>query len=145
MGRGTAAHMATPRAICSFRLEGMPVPKARPRVGKHGNIYTPRKTRSYERDIGWTAKLSMGARKPSSKPIEITITAYLPAGKRVDIDNILKSVLDGCNKIVWLDDSQVVQAEIIRLESEDPCVSVTIWEGDRAAVKQRKSLVAVME
>jgi hypothetical protein len=37
-------------------IEGEPVPKARPRLGKNGNIYTPKASRVYEELVAWYAK-----------------------------------------------------------------------------------------
>lgn len=50
-----------PYAVCGgikmrFEVLGRPMPKQRPRVGRHGNIYTPRETKAYEELVGTVAR-----------------------------------------------------------------------------------------
>lgn len=101
-GDTTATHYA-------FTIPGQPVPKARPRLGKHGNVYTPRETREYERLVGWTAKAS--GMRPIEGPVRVRVWVYGKKGRK-DADNCLKSVLDGLNGVAYRDDSQVVDAHI---------------------------------
>jgi len=44
--------------VITLIIDGPPVPKARPRVTKRG-VYTPLKSASYERTVGWIAKAQM--------------------------------------------------------------------------------------
>jgi len=39
-----------------FEIPGRPMPKQRPRVGRYGNIYAPRETKSYEELVGIVAR-----------------------------------------------------------------------------------------
>ena len=39
-----------------FEIPGRPMPKQRPRVGRYGNIYTPRETKAYEELVGTVAR-----------------------------------------------------------------------------------------
>ena len=62
--------------------------------------------------------------------VRFEAVVYLKKGRRIDIDNILKTFFDGCNKIIWDDDSQVVQAYIEKVyipKESDEYVEVRIW------------------
>jgi len=111
----------------SFSLSGQPVGKGRARFTRQGRAYTPVKTAEYEQRIksaAWASMLKQGL-KPTDRRVSITITAFMEIPKsysskktlqcqlgiiippRPDLDNIIKAVLDGANKIIYLDDKQV--------------------------------------
>ena len=46
-----------------------PVAKARPRMTRRGQVYTPARTASYERMIGQLAALEMRGRPPLTEPL----------------------------------------------------------------------------
>lgn len=108
-----------------FFVPGKVQGKARPRFSsKSGTVYTPGKTKSYERQIAEAyvsqrgtcfegpvmvmieAVFSVPKSWPRAKKAE-AMAGKLPPGKP-DIDNILKVVLDGLNGIAYEDDKQVV-------------------------------------
>lgn len=118
-------------AALTFSVPGEPVAKGRARAfirgGKIGH-HTPDKTARYENLVRLAAKQAIGAAKPLEGPIGLRCTFWLPVPmsysnkrrkaclngserhcKRPDIDNLLKSVKDGCNGVVWVDDCQVVE------------------------------------
>ena len=120
-------------------IPGTPVPKARPRFG-NGRAYTPRKTRAWEHQIGWYAKLAMGGLPPILGPVSVTITAYLPVPKALkvvnsrhikkpDLDNLTKAALDACNGIVWADDSQVYHIVASKVYDDKPRLIIYITQG----------------
>jgi hypothetical protein len=47
-----------------IELAGEPRSKERPRLGRHGQVYTPSATVGYERSLGWAAKIARKGRKP---------------------------------------------------------------------------------
>lgn len=115
-------------AYLTLTVPGRPVPKARPRMGANGNVYTPRRTQNAEHDIGWAAKRIIRGRK-TAKPVAVTCIFYVPARTKGDVDNLLKTVLDGLNGIAYVDDSQVVQASaLIVVDSADPRTDITVTE-----------------
>ena len=99
--------------------------KARPRMvvsGSGAHVFTPRKTKEYERLVAVCYRLAGGTMhlKPVALKIAIGVFAPLPksAPKRVDsdqflvkpdIDNIVKAILDGLTGVAYEDDVQVVQ------------------------------------
>ena len=108
-----------------FFVPGKVQGKARPRFSsKSGTVYTPGRTKSYERQIAEAYAEQHGP--CFDGPVMVVIEAVFPipkswtrakkaeamAGKlapgKPDIDNILKVVLDGLNGIAYEDDKQVV-------------------------------------
>ena len=111
-----------------FIIDTKPVPKARPRLGRGGRVFTPQTTLAFEN----TCALSYGNRHNFGKdPISIKIIFNFEVPKsytkkkclealkgivrpgKNDIDNLVKSVLDGLNGIAWEDDRYIakIQAE----------------------------------
>lgn len=58
--------------------------------------------------LAWHQALGSGAR-PLEGPIEVEATICHRPGRRADIDNLGKAVLDAGNGILWRDDRQVVR------------------------------------
>ena len=110
----------------SITVPGEPVAKARPRFTKNGHVYTPKKTAVYEQVIGLHARAAMKGHKILTGAIKLSVTAYMPIPqswslkqktkamsgalrhtKRPDLSNIIKSVEDALNGIVYADDAQI--------------------------------------
>ena len=133
-----------------FTIPGQPVAKGRPRFARRGAgmaAYTPQKTQSYENLVKLVAASAMQGREPSAAPMSlyIVLSMQIPASwsakrramaaggqiratKKPDADNVLKSVKDGCNGIVWRDDAQVVIIMLQKKYAEIPSVIVNIKE-----------------
>lgn len=114
---------------CTFVVLGPPVGKERPRraparPGQKARFYTPEKTRKYEQAVGWAALSKRPRGWALGAKYRVTLQAYFDT-PRGDLDNVLKSVLDGCNKVLWDDDVQVVEVYLYRLEAGPPRVVVT--------------------
>lgn len=116
-----------------IEIPGEPVGKGRPRFNTQTHrAYTPGKTAKYEALIRmtfhekypeWTAtpypvKIYIRAEYtvPESWPMRKKLLTWLNITphktSKPDLDNILKAALDALNKVVWLDDAQVVQIGI---------------------------------
>jgi crossover junction endodeoxyribonuclease RusA len=116
-------------AFLQMTVPGRPVPKARPRMGANGHVYTPAETKAAEGAIGWAARSILRGRRPASGPLLVTAVFYVADRRRRDVDNLLKTVMDGLNRIAWDDDSQVVQVSaLIVLDRLDPHTEVTVTE-----------------
>jgi crossover junction endodeoxyribonuclease RusA len=104
--------------VLEYFIPGEPVPCARPRLGKYGNIYTPSETQKYEKHVAQVSALwAMHHRweRPEAKtPLQVTLT-ITRSKARGDIDNIAKSVLDGITKSkrVWVDDRSVTELRCV--------------------------------
>jgi Holliday junction resolvase RusA-like endonuclease len=143
----------------SFTIPGEAVPKARPRVFKRNGkatAITPAKTVNYENLVKWTAHQAMqkaGAVMfhgplqasiyislpiPSSwcrKRQEMAIAGQIAPTKKPDIDNLVKTLFDAMNGVVFRDDSQVVFAVVRKLYSSTPNTRIQISSTMQEAAK----------
>lgn len=129
-----------------IRLDGDPVGKGRPRfVRATGRTYTPEKTASFEARLGYAAQAIMRNKQLLAGPLVILVMAfrsvpaswsekkkqkailqYLHPTSKPDADNFLKIVMDSMNKVVWNDDSQVIDARVVKKYSERPRLEISI-------------------
>lgn len=104
-------------ADIEFTIPGEPASKARARfthIGSKVRTYTPAKTKTAENAVA-AAYLALAA--PGTDPetaYAVTAEFLHETGQRRDIDNMLKLVLDGLNKIAWPDDVQVVSITAVK-------------------------------
>jgi len=133
----------------SFEVPGTPVAKARARFSsRNGCAYTPSATAAYERSVQQWAQLAMlqAGRKTTTAPVSVEIHLYFPIPeswskskkeraifgqtypKSVDVDNVAKSLLDGCNGIVFDDDSQVIELHVTKRYGLEPKARVFVTE-----------------
>ena len=115
-----------------FEVSGQPIGKGRPRFTRTGQVYTPPKTREYEQRIHAAAWSVMQEQKlePTEKFVHMEIKAFMeipkswPKVKRLeaeygvikptckpDLDNIVKSVGDGLENVVYYSDKQVTSID----------------------------------
>lgn len=133
-----------------FTIPGEPRGKGRPRFARMGNFvktYTDAKTASYEDQIRFYALKAMGSTEPIKQPVGVYIhirvgvprsyskkrTEDCLSGlerptKKPDWDNVAKSVCDGMNKIVFDDDTQVVDAHVTKVYNAEAGVDVMVQE-----------------
>jgi Holliday junction resolvase RusA-like endonuclease len=92
-----------------------PVPKQRPRMSRYGNVFTPQKTKLFERTIQVMARKQF-RQFPLIGPLQVAMTFFLPKPRtsrnefpvvKGDIDNFFKSASDAMNGCVWVDDAQI--------------------------------------
>ena len=135
--------------IVTFEVEGDPVPKSRPRFARRGQFvqtYTDAKTIDYETHVALKARQAIGASEPFNGALSVFLylryevpasytkkrkeacLAGLEYPKRIDIDNVYKSITDAMNGIVYLDDSQIVEAHIKKVYAEDAGANVMVQE-----------------
>jgi Holliday junction resolvase RusA-like endonuclease len=130
-----------------FNIYGDPVPKKRPRFTKTGRTYTPKETMTYEAEVAKMAKTAMGSTDPLETPVAVYIYVALPIPpsyskkrseacltgfekpcKKPDLDNLVKSVLDGMNGIVYQDDCQIVSLHATKRYDSVASVNVLVRE-----------------
>ena len=137
-----------------FELQGEPRPKGRhrSRIGyKNGKPfvmqYPDPDTAAYEAVVAEVASLFMRGRKPTARPVALMVHVFksipkswsekdrraalagqiLPDG-RADWDNFGKAASDAMNKIVYLDDSQVVDGRVIKRYDASPGLRIEVRE-----------------
>lgn len=123
--------------IAQFTIKGEPVSKARPRFTSYGSkthSYTPEKTLSAERAMA-AAFLKACPQKGTDADAAFGVSAHFYNGtrQRRDVDNMLKLVLDGLNKIAWPDDVQVIEVDGAKsfVKPVDARTEVTVYSAGR--------------
>ena len=136
--------------VIHFHVEGIPKPKKRPRFRQFNGIvqsYTDKGTREYEDHVRLTSQTAMGTTEPIETAVGVYLYIRLPIPqshskkrkeaclngqekpiKKPDIDNLAKSILDGMNKVIWQDDSQIVSLHVTKVYSNGSGVDVLIKE-----------------
>lgn len=126
--------------MISFFVPGKPVGKQRPRFG-NGKIYTPKQTKDYETLIGnlaLQARLKAGKYSPSLKKMYLHIKIHMQKETRCDLDNVLKSIQDGMNKIIYQDDKQIRQGSFCEEINIDNDEGVVVLVGELAELQKLK-------
>lgn len=131
-----------------IHLAGEPKGKGRPRFvqrGKFMSAYTPTPTRNYEAALRMAAQEAMAGGPPLEGPLRVVVEAVFtvpqswsgkkraaalagairPTG-RPDWENISKT-LDGCNKLVWHDDAQIVDGRCLKLYGEAAYLRIEVY------------------
>ena len=136
--------------MTEFIIDATPVAKGRPRFSSRGGFvktYTPAKTSEWEAVVREAARQAMGSSEPMDGPVALSLRFYLPIPaswskkrteaaklgkehhiKKPDADNFAKAVMDACNGVLFVDDSQVVNLHVSKHYSNWPRVAVTLME-----------------
>ena len=136
--------------MVTFKLDADPVGKQRARYARRGNFvqtYTPDKTRNYESLIKEAATEAMGSSEPLETPVNLYlyIRAPIPQSyskkkvadclngfekpiKKPDASNVLKSVEDAMNGVVYKDDTQIVNIHVTKVYSSQSGIDVCVKE-----------------
>lgn len=102
-----------------FVVVGEPQSKSRARVSMRGDkpvMYTPKQTELAEENIADAYRDADGAAPNDEATYGVFAAFFCGTRQRRDVDNMLKLILDGLNKVAWVDDSQVteVSARLVR-------------------------------
>lgn len=139
----------------AFTIPGDPRGKGRPRattIGGHARMFTDAKTASYENLVKLAASHALAGREPLDEALSIRVSVRMvPAAshsakkraamlsgeimptKLPDIDNVVKAVLDGCNKVAFRDDALIVRLSAQKTYAATPGVDVVIEPIRRAS------------
>lgn len=132
-----------------FEIPGEPVAQGRPRAGKTRTgktvLYDPVKSKDFKQFVRLVAA-QHAPKELITGPIKLHVDVYRPTPKnlqtkpkqalinsgelrpttRPDVDNYVKGVKDGLSKVIWEDDSQVVDLTVRKFYSLSPKVVVCI-------------------
>jgi len=132
--------------VATFSVPGDPVPKARPRVfwdakaGRYRAAST-RKTSEAEKRIAENFWVRYPRHKPLTGRVKLVLRFYVSHRRRVDADNLEKTVKDALNKLAYEDDWQV-DTTVVSVERgvPDPRTEVEVWTmpGDPVEARRRR-------
>lgn len=123
------AGLSYTRTLIKLTIPGDPVPKARPRLSLRGGVYTPPQTRHAEARLLSHLKANYPALQPAVGQFSVSVDAYFKGAPKIDLDNVLKLVLDALNKRVWHDDVAVIQIWARKhLHSTVPRTEITVHQ-----------------
>lgn len=135
--------------MIEFTVLGEPVAQGRPRATTiNGNVrmYDPTKSRNFKEYVKLTAaqhappellqgplKMRVIVYRPSLKSFSKKKAAEAESGllrpiTKPDVDNYVKGIKDACTKVLWHDDSQIVDLSVSKYYSEKPRVEVRVEE-----------------
>ena len=133
-----------------FVIEGRPQPQGRPRAVRMGagvRMYDPPKSKAYKQMVSARVRsyMKINGIQTITEPLAVHLNFYftppksytkkklklieegkLHYTKSVDADNLAKGVLDACNKILFKDDSQIVELNITKQYGKEDCVEVSL-------------------
>lgn len=103
--------------MIQFQIPLDPVPASRPRVTRQGFSYYEQPYRGFKDELkDWLTEAWEG-QPVIDYEVVVTVVCWVPPPQktklpspRPDVDNYLKAVLDGMNKVVFKDDSLVKKA-----------------------------------
>jgi Holliday junction resolvase RusA-like endonuclease len=112
----------------SFSVDCDIAPAPRPRLGKFG-AYMPKAYQDLKSVIKDAAKAAMAGTAPLANKISAQVEFRrkwkITSRRFGDVDNLMKTVFDSCNKIIFNDDSQIVEVVAKKVQSEVAGADVT--------------------
>lgn len=126
---------------------GEPVSALRPAVNTETKaVYTKPKYREYLEKVENTARNFYKDKPIKDEPLKVVITIYRKIPKsfsktkreqaingvllpitKPDMDNYVKSVIDGCTGVVWKDDNIIVNIEAVKYYSKVPRAEIRVF------------------
>ena len=132
-----------------LKIPGEPVPQGRPRFHVRGgfvHVYDPPASKKYKEHVANFAKEHY-AWNPIQNDVELHCQFYLPIPKswskkkrqeaingairpssKPDWDNYAKSVCDGLNGVLYVDDGQIVESTVKLYYADEPRVEIEVKE-----------------
>ncbi|KIN37582.1 hypothetical protein B4070_2540 [Bacillus subtilis] len=62
----------------------------------------------------------------SKKKVAEAEQGLLRPSKKPDVDNYIKGIKDGLNKVIWHDDSQIVDLHVSKYYSQNPRIEIQV-------------------
>lgn len=119
--------------IARFTITGEPRSKARPRLGRGGNVYTPAETVAAEQAVGYSfLRAARGFKPNATDSYRLVCTFFHGTRHRRDVDNMIKLVCDGLNGVAWADDCQVTElsGRKTMVTKAEARTEVVVYRGD---------------
>ncbi len=106
-------------------IPGRPVPAVRMTQRSKYKNPAAQNYLDYKELVGWIARRAV--KSPIECKVKVIARFYIDKHPG-DIDNYVKSILDGCNRIAWIDDKQVVEVHAYRHQDNNQRAEVEIVE-----------------
>ena len=119
--------------MISFEIPGKPQAKQRPRHGK-GFTYTPKETVQFENWVRLCFRQAKQEKLDGALSAEIVFIYKKPKTSkkdypaRSDIDNCIKSVIDGLQGLAFDNDNQIVEIHATKSYGQEDMTTVSIKE-----------------
>ncbi|MGM9908018.1 RusA family crossover junction endodeoxyribonuclease [Limosilactobacillus sp.] len=126
-----------------------PVAQARPRARRYKRgiiLYDLERVHVYKAQLAQSARF-MYHGEPLTGALKVTIRFYraiqkseskkrhrlkalgaIRPTKKPDLDNYIKSTLDGLNSVLWADDNEIVELHTYKYYSDDPRIEIEVEE-----------------
>ena len=114
----------------NITIDGDPISKGRPRV-YHGHGVTPEQTRRAEKRVSDEFRRQYPFWQPYPGPIRISLTFWLANRRGRDWDNLAKLTTDALNGIAWVDDRQIIHADVHKIQPD-------LWVIGKRGIRKRK-------
>ncbi|MCH7321759.1 RusA family crossover junction endodeoxyribonuclease [Solibacillus sp. MA9] len=134
--------------MIQFTIPGATQAQERPRFSRAGNgvrTHDAPKSRAYKdlvKVVAWDNK----PQEPLQGPLKLEVDVYLVPPKadqtkpklarmacgemrpikKPDLDNLVKGIKDGCSKIIWVDDAQIVELVVRKFYAMQPRAEVKV-------------------
>jgi crossover junction endodeoxyribonuclease RusA len=102
-------------------------PKERHRKGAGGRMYTPEKTVAAEEAIGLAFKNAARGHRPDDSTRWKLRIAVAGANAAADVDNLAKTVMDGLQGLLYVNDKQVDELHVRRLPGREKRTTVAVY------------------
>ena len=133
-----------------FRIDGKPVPQGRPRAARMGagvRMYDPPKSKAYKQMVAAKVRsyMKINGIEMMEEPLIVHLNFYFKPPKSYtkkklklieegklyytklgDVDNLAKGLLDGCNKLLFKDDAQIVSLTSSKHYGKEDYVDVKV-------------------
>ena len=133
-----------------FKIEGKPVPQGRPRAARMGagvRMYDPPKSKAYKQMVAAKVRsyMKINGIEMMEEPLIVHLNFYFKPPKSYtkkklklieegklyytklgDVDNLAKGLLDGCNKLLFKDDAQIVSLTSSKHYGKEDYVDVKV-------------------
>jgi Holliday junction resolvase RusA-like endonuclease len=140
----TQLELSSDPAAITFTVPTAPKAWARPR-SRGRQFFKDDETRLVEDTIGTWALVAMRGREVIQGPVSLTVVSILPVPEswsrkkreaalkgelrptgKPDFDNLIKAASDALNRIVYVDDCQVVDGRSIKFYGAEPAIQIAV-------------------
>lgn len=133
--------------VASCTIHARALAKERPRTGKNGHVYTPKRTQEYEKIVRHTAisQLDEGHVVPTG-PVKLVVEIFdeVPMSwgpkkrasalmgdvypQRGDLDNRVKAIQDALNGVYYVDDKQIVKHQASMEYGQQDAIYIAVYK-----------------